>query len=263
MNNTFNINRFGLLLRRQWLDFGRIYLIFLAVLTGAIALIFFMNVPIGTEGGDKYINMYFRNPLFGIGGFFFISIAASGYFAVLGQKSRAILELMTPASTFEKFLAGVVYSALLSIISFLLIFFLVDLTFTAYLNSTFGDVQQTGSSETPVNGTKTLFEECWSALPFLKFTFAIPFLVTSVFLLGSVYFNRFHYIKTGVTLMLFSAIAGYIIARTGSYMMDGMIRIGGPRFSDLDGMHYMFLTTLLLTLIFWFITYIRLKEKEV
>jgi hypothetical protein len=23
MNNTFNINRFGLLLKRQWLDFGK------------------------------------------------------------------------------------------------------------------------------------------------------------------------------------------------------------------------------------------------
>ncbi|RZL46113.1 MAG: hypothetical protein EOO93_26330, partial [Pedobacter sp.] len=36
MNNTFNINRFGLLLRRQWLDFGKIYLIILVVIIGVI-----------------------------------------------------------------------------------------------------------------------------------------------------------------------------------------------------------------------------------
>ena len=36
MNNTFNIQRLGLLLKRQWLEFGKIYLITVAVALGVI-----------------------------------------------------------------------------------------------------------------------------------------------------------------------------------------------------------------------------------
>ncbi|RZL57709.1 MAG: hypothetical protein EOO93_17695, partial [Pedobacter sp.] len=91
MNNTFNINRFGLLLKRQWLDFGKIYLISLVVVIGVIIGFYAFSAPLPSKTNnfdyDSNLDMRFRYPLFLILGFLFISIVASSYFSLLGQKS--------------------------------------------------------------------------------------------------------------------------------------------------------------------------------
>ncbi|RZL44582.1 MAG: hypothetical protein EOO93_27790, partial [Pedobacter sp.] len=142
MNNTFNINRFGLLLKRQWLDFGKVYLISLLVVVGALVGFYFYYIPSPFKENnfdyDGNLDMRFRYPIYLILGFLFISIVASSYFSLLGQKSRAILELMTPASTFEKFLSGVFYTTLVSFASYIILFYLIDLSFVKYLNMHLG-----------------------------------------------------------------------------------------------------------------------------
>ena len=266
MNNTFNINRFGLLLKRQWLDFGKIYLISLVVVLGALVTFYIFNIPNPEKSYDQvrggFMGMNFRIPLFFIVGFIFISIVASSYFATLGQKSRAILELMTPSSTFEKFLCGVFYTAVLSILSYLIIFHLTDLAFTKYVESSFNAVKST--SKEPFLA-RTLLTEVSPSLNVFGYFFAVPFMITSIFLLGSIYFNRFHYIKTAISVMIFTGAATYIVYKTASFLTRDMVNVNHGSHQNKEDLAFLLilLVTTALTLIFWAIAYVRLKEKEV
>ncbi|TCD12816.1 hypothetical protein EZ449_01860 [Pedobacter frigidisoli] len=269
MNNTFNINRFLLLLKRQWLDFGKIYFGVLIVLVGIIIAIYSYFIPTPKSGHffdyDGNLDMRFRYGLFMLLGFFFISIIASGYYNNLGQKSRAILELMTPASTFEKFLAGIFYTAIVSVFSYLLVFYIVDAGFVKYLNSNLPAFSSTLNKKTSIKDVDGIFYEVINDANYLRYSryfFVFPFLFTSIFLLGSVYFNRFHYIKTAMAVMIFTGIAGYIIYKIGYLLTQDMVSISIVSKED-SVLQSTFIVTLIITIIMWLITFIRLKEKEV
>ena len=272
MNNTFNINRFGLLLKRQWLDFGKIYLISLVVLLGIVVGFYTYSIPSPLKDNnfdyDGNLDMRFRYGLFLILGFIFISVVASSYFALLGQKSRAILELMTPASVFEKFLAGVVYTAVISLFSYLLIFYLTDLAFVKYLNSHLDAFKGLLPNNAIVKPVETITHQVFTDEGYRKYCsyfFAFPFLITSIFLLGSVYFNRFHYIKTALSVMVFIGLASYLVVKLSTWLMEGKVaNYHHFRKEDKDWILLLILlVTSIITLIIWTITYIRLKEKEV
>ncbi|PWS27736.1 hypothetical protein DHW03_09155 [Pedobacter yonginense] len=268
MNNTFNINRFGLLLRRQWLDFGKIYLLSLIVVFGVLVGFYVTNIPKPSDGlpsmDDGFISLRFRYPIFGMVGFLFISILASSYFTNLGQKPKAIIDLMTPASVFEKFLAGVFYTTILGIGSYLFIFYITDLVFCKYLNNTF-------SAFPPVhigkNSAATLVKARLlnSEMNFEQYRgFAcVPVMVTSMFLLGSVYFNRFHYIKTAVSVFIACSIIGYVIYLCVSKMGENMVKITDSGNNEQLAFTIIFVSSAVISIFFWVITYVRLKEKEI
>ncbi|MBC6111714.1 hypothetical protein ACFOG5_14630 [Pedobacter fastidiosus] len=272
MNNTFNMNRFGLLLRRQWLDFGKIYLISLAVVLGIIVGFYGYNIPSPLKNNnfdyDGNLDMRFRYPLLLMLGFIFISIVASSYFNILGQKSRAILELMTPASVLEKFLVGVFYTGIISLFSYLLIFYIADLGFSKYLNSElamFGNSSPKGGSIKEVETISFQIFHDENYRSYCSYFFAIPFLITSIFLLGSIYFNRFHFIKTALSVMVFTGMASYVVFKVSEQLTKNMTSINHTLESNEKENVLLILlaVTSLLTLIFWLITYVRLKEKEV
>lgn len=269
MNNTFNINRFGLLLKGQWLDFGKIYLISLVVVIGVIIGFYAFNIPLPTKPNnfdyDGNLDMRFRYPLFLILGFLFISLVASSYFSLLGQKSRAILELMTPASIFEKFLAGIFYTTILTFLSYLILFYITDLAFVKYINNHLAEFKNNGNGKSTVKAVESIASQVFNDVNYrvsIRSFCAIPFLLSSIFLLGSIYFNRFQYIKTAVSVMLFTSIAIYMITKSTELLTEGLI--SNNRMNDKDNFLSIFLMiTIVLTLIVWVITYVRLKEKEV
>ncbi|WP_316737904.1 hypothetical protein [Pedobacter aquatilis] len=268
MNNTFNINRFGLLLKRQWLDFGKIYLISLVVLAGVLIAAYALNtnVPkrIHYTDAQNYFMMTFRIPVFVIVGMLFISIVASTYFAYLGQKPKAILDLMIPASIFEKFLAGIFYSAIVGLFSYLLIFYLTDVSYTAYINSQIDALKASSSTVLEVKGARTFLAEVAPSQKVFNYFIAMPFLLTGVFLLGSIYFDRFHYIKTAVSVMVFAGIATYIVAKVADILTKNMVMMNHTYYKDKsDELTIFLIITILLTFVIWAIAYIRLKEKEV
>ncbi|ACU05547.1 MULTISPECIES: hypothetical protein [Pedobacter] len=274
MNNTFNIERFGLLLKRKWLEFGKIYLVTLSVAFGVILLgylIAFWRVFMGLSPVSSR-NLVFREPLFMIFGFLFITAVASNYFAHLGQKSKTIIDLLIPASTFEKFVAGVFFTGVLTTISFTVLFCLTDLIFITKLRNISHSVET--SSYTDAHGTVTVVKDNLAYFfahnkinRFLPL-YVFPFFFTSIFLLGSVYFNKFHYIKTALSVMVFAGIWTFIIVNTGEYLTRNRRHVGdsGSFFNNpgKDTIEWMLLLLLLVfTFIFWGIAYVRLKEKEV
>ncbi|TKC12959.1 hypothetical protein FA048_04900 [Pedobacter polaris] len=275
MNNTFNIQRFGLLLKRQWLEFGKIYLISLLVALGVIitfyGLALWKNI-VGTHAFSER-DLHFREPLFLIFGFIFISIIASNYFAHLGQKPKAIIDLLIPASTFEKFLTGIFFTSILAIASFVILFYLTDLAFVSKLRSLYHSVSSvttyTDASGKEVKSIDNIMYFFSKNSPNLfKPLYAVPFFVTSIFLVGSIYFNKFHYIKTAISVMIFSGIWSLIIFKSGEFLFEGKVLIESEEMplnnvSRSDGEILGVLLLVVLTAIFWSITYVRLKEKEV
>ncbi len=268
MNNTFNLQRFSLLLKRQWLEFGKIYLISLGVLLGVFLTFygnFYYNVV--TYGVNPSASA-FRIPLFIISGIIFITIAASSYFAHFGQKPRAIIDLLIPASTLEKFMAGVFFTTVLGILSYLLLFYLTDLAFITKLKIW----HETSGNNMYLDGKKVqlnlmfpyFFAQDRQNLPLP--IFLAPFFITSIFLLGSIYFEKFHYIKTAIIVLIFSGIWSVIISKASKVLFEGKIPINKLVNNGLIKDMFeplMSILLVVLTLIFWAITYVRLKEKEV
>ena len=258
MNNTFNIQRFGLLLKRQWLEFGKIYLITLGVAAGVI-IAFYSFALVGVLTGEYAFtprSLNFREPLFLVFGFLFITVIASNYFAHLGQKPKAIIDLLIPASTFEKFLTGVFFAGILSTICFIGIFYLTDLAFVAQVKNLPEKL-----------GTTALYfyEKNNDGQSFLPL-YATPLFITSIFLLGSIYFNKFHYIKTTISVMIFSGLWAYIIYKTGDALFSARVSTVSMNMNNNTKENiglYIFLLLMALTIVFWTITYVRLKEKEV
>lgn len=268
MNNTFDINRFCLLLKRQWLDFGKIYLISLLTLTGVLIGFYYFNLPkiedyYFTWNKFNQVILSFRLPILLMFGFIFISVIAGSYFTSLGQKPKAIMELMVPASLFEKLLLGIFFTAIVGLASYLLIFYIVDKTFIVYLDNSWR-YQKVLNTETNLLTQVTyssIVDDLTSERKFCGF-FAMPFLITGIFLLGSVYFNRFHYIKTAVSVMLFVSIGVYIVTKFSELLTKRLL--SNNRINNKDNFLSTFLLiTIALTLIIWVITYVRLKEKEV
>ncbi|MEJ7560682.1 MAG: hypothetical protein WKF66_20395 [Pedobacter sp.] len=271
MNNTFDINRFGLLLRRQWLEFGKIYLITLGVAFGVIVCFYlFCLWPIFAYGHDTGSRLSFREPLFVIFGLLFITVVASNYFAHLGQKSRTIIDLLVPSSTFEKMVAAILFSVIIVTLSFIVIFFLTDLAFVTKLRS-LGELKSAVTIDNVPRVDYKVVEfaylfRSWEGFKYAPFYFA-PILTSSIFLLGSVYFNKFNYIKTAISLMLFSGVAGYIFGKSSEFLTRDRIPTDPNGFiigREAGLIEYLLLSVfMLLTIIFWVITYVRLKEKEV
>ncbi|RZK19614.1 MAG: hypothetical protein EOO86_07090 [Pedobacter sp.] len=267
MNNTFNINRFGLLLRRQWLDFGKIYLGTLIVLTGILIVAYLIFIP-STEKFTLNIrkspDFDFRYLLFIFLGFLFTSIIASNYFNNLGKKADAIIELMTPASMFEKFASGIFYTSIVSTSCFLLIFYLVDSAFVTYFN---GQISHMIVANSALKPAQTIVEEIFNDtknLTYFKYNMVSPFAVASIFLLGSIYFKSFHYIKTATILILFTILWVSTTMYIMKLITDGTVWVGNSYWQVDNNIFQIFTSVgMIITITFYVTIYIRLKEKEV
>ncbi len=259
MNNTFDINRFGLLLRRQIQEFGKIYLISLAILVGVIVISYIIGGPRYENPGQQDLKMYFRYGTFIILGFLFISVTASTYFASFGQKSRAIVELMLPCSKLEKFLAGVLFTAIVSTLSYFAIFFVIDQVMLVYIESQLVEKHDLISFYELAKLSDTFpFAVC--------IVLTLTLTVSSVFMLGSIYFERFHYLKTAVFLIITLIALGWSYYGTATILYEGKYRIHSPSTNQVDEYTIMYAicgVVFLITLCIWAIGYVRLKEKEV
>lgn len=277
MNNTFDIKRFGLLLKRQWLEFGKVYLISLVVVFGVIAAFYLLNLWhffTGLRVAQPH-TLSFRDPLFLTCGFLFISVVASTYFAHLGQKARAAADLLVPASVTEKFLSSLFFTAILSTLSYFLIFYLTDLAFVTKLKNLFPQAFTKTETQAVWGGQKTVVVNDFFTYFFMQkgYNYKIintsTLLITSIFLLGSVYFSRFHYVKTAISVMIFSGVWALIVLNSANALFRGRIRVEEqvettPVMNGKDAAEWGVMALIVLfALIFWSITYVRLKEKEV
>ncbi|MBD1430228.1 hypothetical protein [Sphingobacterium litopenaei] len=267
MNNTFDFNRFKLLVGRQWQSYKKEYFLIVGVLL-AIILYFYGNefykvFKVGDM--DIYNNDFrFRIPLFIIFGLLYISLTASSYFKNYGKSNAAIAEILVPASKFEKFLAGIFYTTGLGFVTYLLLFHIVDFGFMNYVRSF------TTSTTTYVENGKEIVRD---NLPYLhkiiyidpvKYFVFLPFTINALFLLGSIYFKNKHFIKTIVSVAVYAGLCFFLIYSIYRLFFLGHMQLEENDYIDNKKL-MLFLFAVLgwtITIILWAITYVRLKEKE-
>lgn len=271
MNNTLNFNRIGLLIKRQWLEFGRIYLATLGIITVIIVAFYGYIVINNISYGRIYPGaLFFREPLFIILGLLYITIVSTNYFAHLGQKPKATIDLLIPASASEKLITGVIFTSILSFFIYVFIFNVVDMIFVNRIIAHYHYQESLDlinrTAKIAPKQSSYLFKQYLQKDHRLVSTAlsCVSILISSIFFLGSIYFNKFHYIKTLVSIITFGAIYMAIMAKYVQIIFKGKMSIVRTEsMSENQTMWMVFSVVLLFTIIFYIISYIRLKEKEV
>ena len=283
-NQVFSFSRWRLLVAKQWLEHGRRYLLSLLAIGGLmaaweafiIAVVPYAPLEPFMQFATHMVGLYFTGSLF-----------ASSLFADLGNRKQALPWLSLPASHLEKLLCAILYGVVLFYLAFTLVFYLVDIPMVHWANSILRrhPLNFPGSSTPiPPSLVYNLFTPAGAPLPEKEwhlFT-AGYFAIQAAFLLGSVYFTRFSFIKTVVAGLLF-VLAFVIFQKLVLFPMqpEGWshdffrwsqetseltdrdrplqeVRLSYPLESIL-----LLLAQFGIAPFFWLVTWFRLKEKEV
>ena len=258
---------------KHWADNKKRYgLSVLALIGLLIAWFVFVVLTSGDRPMEKDVQQTtFFFCLFALGTFH-----ASQYFRDLGSRPKGINFLLVPASTFEKLLCGLLYTVLLFFVVFVAAFYLVDVLMIAVVN-TLSVTDAPEGKAAVVNVFKIIlirFNQN-ATVNFLLFFFSVQ----SAFLLGSVYFEKYSFIKT-----IISGFAGAFILFCLMFFFNEVILPPGgyPRgfltayVVHVDGVNdrlvqvprwigdvFRFLAMYALAPFLWVVTYYRLKEKQV
>jgi hypothetical protein len=280
-NQLFSFSRWRLLVAKHWVEHRRPYLLSLLAIAGLYAAWFAFVMAIDTIAPME-VFMQFAAYIFGlcvVG-----CLYASMLFSDLSTKKDALPWLSLPASQLEKLLCALFYGVVLFYVAYTLVFYLVDIIMVQWSNNlTYHHPRYFPGSTIRVMPVRlyNLFTAVGAPVPerehhlFISLFFAIQ----AAFILGSVYFTRYSFIKTAIAVLLFSL--GFIVLQRGvihpllprGWFNDPLgwarpLYDGGPMIEEVR-LPGSLETTILrisqlgLPLFFWFVTYIRLKEKEV
>jgi hypothetical protein len=257
MKKTFSIIRFGRLFKKHTKEHYRNYLMSTAVLVGVMILggsflVYMVDIRL-----DKNIQTFLFFTIMLLAG----TIFTSTIFADLGERKKAITWLTLPASHFEKYLVAWIYSFLLFIIVYTLIFYVA-----VFIEIQFQRVHGLPQGILNVFETQVL-------LMYLVYAF-----LHAIAFFGAVYFEKLHFIKTafiffiimGVLIVMNKGILSALLGRT----VDASPPFGNLHFANsgqtvdiqLGKQHnnpYLIYLIIVLTFIFWAASYFRLKEKQV
>ena len=275
MNQTFSFQRFSLLVAKNWAENKKRYFLSLLAYISLVFVwyIFVMLTDDGHPMAKGLQEVTFVFSLLLVGPFF-----ASQFFSDLGSKTKATSYLMVPASTLEKLLCSLLYTIVLFFILFVLAFYIVD-SIAVIIANTFHPSYNsvTTINEVPIKARIINIFDSGNASNNLSYYFSIVFLaLQSAALLGSVFFEKFSYIKTVISLTLILLISAFLVFEVmSSSFPRGAFNLVEYRIFDVDGRmkivelpHWSqrvvkYLALYGFTIVFWVATYFRLKEKEV
>jgi hypothetical protein len=256
MNKTFSPDRFARLFKKHTKEHYRNYGMSIVVLVGVMLLggsflVYMIEVDL-----DKTIQTFFFFTIMLLAG----TVFTSSVFADLGERKKAMVWLVLPASHFEKYLVAWIYSFLLFIVVYTLIFYLAVLI---TLNMHHVHTHRIFI----LNVFDTQILQMYLVFAFLHaFTF-----------FGAVYFEKLHFIKTAFSFFIILAILiilnKFLLTGLLGRTVDASPPFGYLRFGDtgqavdikISSSDSPFLLYLIvtLTLILWVGAYFRLKEKQV
>lgn len=276
MNSVFDLNRWLLYITNHWNENKKRYLISLGAIAGLLILWYSFIIIVLQENpiGETIQVLTFYVGLFLIG-----SLHTSLIFSDLNEGPRAIHFLLVPASTFEKLLSAILYTAILFFISYVLIYYLVDFSMVTLSNSISENAaKRDHTAHVPPSDIINVFK----APSQQGYNFYMYFLlayvgVQAAFLLGSVYFVKYNFIKTTISVLVVFLFFVYWVHEVMHWFMpEGNFFQPFTVYRVYTGKEQMaiqlpdWISNLLLFLfkytmapVLWVATYFRLKEKEV
>lgn len=251
-NKHFNISRFSNMLKRELYSNLKHYLLIIGAMYSIFTIIVFLIFQFGEKPTSQEILNEFHLWTFGvmlfIGGVFITSLS----FIDLRSKMKAHFYLLTPSSTFEKFLINLVIT-LIGYMTFMIVSYFV-------YSHLFNWIVDTAYS-IPFKAIDFSNKE-------LLIAFKVFVFVHSLFYLGSVYFKKFPLILTPIAtfiivslLMIFSQILKKIIFQC----VDIESQVDAANMEDFLNLYKdigKIILFYVLPPIFWYITYLKLNEKE-
>ena len=275
MNQFFSFKRFTLLVLKHWADNKKRYGLSVLAFIGLLITWFvftmltgFDSIPMGKD--VQLITFYFA--LFAMGTFY-----ASQYFNDLGSRSKGINFLLVPASAFEKLLCSLLYTVFLFFVVYTATFYVVDVIMVAIAKSI--PYESVGGEKPAVFNVFDIVIIPFNndtTLNFLLFFFSVQ----AAFLLGSVYFEKYSFIKTIICCFVAGFILFCLMFFFNEQLLPGVgdyprgfftsyrVRVDGMadrlvQLPDWIGQVLRFLVMYAIAPFLWLVTYYRLKEKQV
>ncbi|MBI2729998.1 MAG: hypothetical protein HYX40_04480 [Sphingobacteriales bacterium] len=277
MNQSFLINRWGLLMGKHWSENRKKYTLGIAAIASLMLLWYGFMMLVG-PGVDEDI----QTSTYFVGLFVIGCIYASLLFADLADRPKGISYLSTPASHLEKVLCNLFFGVIIFFLSYLAIYYIVTTPMLALSNAVReAKFKAEGNSFTFVKAQliNVFHYGRGNREDMFYMLHLVFFAVQSTFILGSVYFTRFSFIKTVIAVLLVWLFLFLFLAKVlGPMMPDGSYFNGLTNWSLMnngDGPNKVIMlpkwiestTTFLFKFgfapLFWMVTYFRLKEKEI
>jgi hypothetical protein len=277
MNSVFDFNRWLLYVSKHWHENKRKYLLSLGAIGGLMILwySFLMIVnPKHALADNMQLITYF------VGLFLTGCLYASLVFSELSEGPKAMHYLLAPASLLEKLLSAILYGVILFFISYTVVFYAVDFIMVKVGNGVAQAVMEREHRpfNHPTEVINVFMAKDRNGVNLNFYLLLIYFGIQSIFLLGSIYFEKYQYIKTLVSgLIVFLVLVFFMHKVLGSFMPDGgffkpftVYRIFDHQKGELSvqlpewfSMIMLFLIKYALAPCLWVVAYFRLKEKEV
>jgi hypothetical protein len=259
MKQFFNQKRFAQLVLKHWADNQKRYILSMLAYVGL--LFTWLLVWLILEGIPKSIGLLddiqlgtFFFSLFAFGTFY-----ASQYFSDLGSKEKGSDFLLIPASIFEKFLCSLFFTVLIFPLLLVSVFYLVDVMIVTVSNSFLTNSSLGKSAIANVFGADLVMINPHQSIKLFIFFFSIE----SLFLLGSVYFKKYNFIKTIITCFVTILLFFLFV-----YFLEELVLPEGDAdyyFSKIEKWFPTFLQVLAYAVapLAWVGTYFVLKSKQV
>ena len=253
-NNYFNINRVIHLFIRQLRFSANGLLIGFGAVSGIIVFILSLTIIFGHVSMNSNIFLGNIMPSFFIMGYIFTSMV----YSELRTPQRGYLFMILPASTLEKLIVPWILSSVLYIIASLFAMFLINILLI-------GVAILFSGNHVP------LFNPLSPAV--LKM-FAIYLVTQSVFLLGAIYFKRYHFLKTVLSLFVICMIISFYVGITARLIVFHnfqSISFDNNNMPENVQNFFSYTFTPIIKVLFWgflapfflLVSYFRLREKEV
>jgi len=258
MNNFLSLKRFLRLFVKQTAEHYRTYLMSVGVLAGVMLLggsFLFFVIPEPPDTG-------MQNAMFVILMLIAGTIFTSTVFNDYGDKSKAITSLTLPATAFEKFLVGWLYSYPIFMIVYTAVFYLVLIGL--------GSMRHW-----PVGQHFDILSLRQDMITVILVMFSI---LHSISIFGAILFKKLHFIKTGFAFFIgyaFIMIANtlFLKAITGLNVVKFAMPYGylnfdsGTKYYSIAAVGPISLSVIItlsaIAVLVWVAAYFRLKEKQV
>ncbi|OQP63484.1 hypothetical protein A3860_24390 [Niastella vici] len=276
MNSVFYLKRWSLYISKHWNENKKKYLLSLGAIGGLLILWYSFLMMVN---GDHPISGEIQVITYYVGLFLTGCLYASLIFSDLSDGPKGIQYLLLPASILEKLLTALLFGVILYFICYTVIYYVVDFPMVQLSNSILKTVaEQENKTPYPAEKVANVFVSWKDGDNIFIYFLLAYFAAQSIFLLGSVYFVRFQYIKTLVSgLVVFLILVFFVHKVLGLFMPQGgffqpftAYRVFDETKGSLSIKLPEWLSSMLIFLIkyslapyLWVVTYFRLKEKEV
>lgn len=267
-NDTFSIKRLLLLFQKDIQENWKKYLIYIATVYGALVVVLTFNSIPNVTYENSVVQLNRDLIIFTIFIFFVMgTVFASTMMEPMNNKAKRISFLMNPSSASEKFLSRWLIVTVAYIIIFLLVVIPADATrvFICTLRFPSADIPFIDFSKL-VGESKSWNEYALNANLFTMFV-SLFFLLQSIFVLGSTFWQRNTFIKTFSAGLIISATYIFICYKLITVLFDnGMDDFARSTLSDRGEEGSLMVTSAILlffALTNWILAFFRFKESEI